>query len=236
MQIETSFISQFFVGNLTYVLLITSMIMTQMFWLRVFAIAAGLVGAIYAWFWLGDPISTTWELIFVGVNIVQIALASYRNAVMTFTPEERVFYSLVVPSLEPHQVRNLLRIGQWHRAEPGQPLLQQGLAASHLIFIKSGDVDILHDGKVVGKSGSGTLIGEISVATGEPATASAVVGEAAHYFAIEKESLRKLKKADPKIAHAIEACSRENLKNKLVQMNIAVAGDELTEIRGSQVS
>jgi CRP-like cAMP-binding protein len=228
MKIDASFVSQFIVGNLTYVLLIVSMLMTRMFWLRIFAIGAGAVGAIYTWFWLGDPISTTWELIFVAVNVVQIMLASYRNAVMTFNPDERVFYNLVVPSLEPHQVRNLLRIGEWRRAETGTRLLEQGAVASHLIFIRSGLVQIQHEGRMVGTCGSGSLVGEISVANDEPATATAVVSTDVQYFAIEKIALRRLKKSDPAIAQAIESCSRQNLRNKLVQMNVAAADEELT--------
>ena len=110
MRVDATFMSQFMVGNLTYVLLIISMLMTRMLWLRIFAIAAGVVGAVYTWFWLNDPISTTWEIIFVSVNIVQLAIAGYRNAVLTFSPDERAFYNLMVPSLEPHQVRRLLRI------------------------------------------------------------------------------------------------------------------------------
>src|SRR5262245_51584217 len=89
MRVDGNFAAQLVVGNLTYVLLIISMLMTRMFWLRVFAIAAGVVGAVYTWFWLNDLISTTWELIFVSVNVVQLAIVGYRNAVMTFSPEER---------------------------------------------------------------------------------------------------------------------------------------------------
>ena len=223
MSLEASFVSQLMVGNLTYVLLIISMLMTRMFWLRIFAIGAGLVGAIYTWFWLNDPISTTWELIFVAVNIVQISLASYRNAVMTFSPDERIFYRLMVPSLEPQQVRRLLRIAEWRRAEPGARLIEQGAVASHLIFIRSRHANILHDEVKVGSCGVGSLLAEISIANDEPATATAVATEPVQYLAIEKAALRKIRKSDPLIAQAIENCTRESLGNKLVQMNVAAA-------------
>ena len=152
MRVDATFMSQFMVGNLTYVLLIISMLMTRMLWLRIFAIAAGVVGAVYTWFWLNDPISTTWEIIFVSVNIVQLAIAGYRNAVLTFSPDERAFYNLMVPSLEPHQVRRLLRIAEWRRAESGDRLIEQGSVNPHLIFIRSGKVEILHEGKLVVES------------------------------------------------------------------------------------
>ena len=224
MKLDASFISQLVIGNLAYVLLIISMLMTRMFWLRIFAIGAGLVGAIYTWFWLNDPISTSWEFIFVTVNIVQIALASYRNAMLTFSPEDRIFHRLMVPTLEPHQVRSLLKIAEWRQAEPGTRLIEQGVIASHLVFLRSGEVSILHEGKFVGSCGGGTLVAEISIANEEPATATVIVTERAHYLAIEKRALQKLKKSDPEIREAIENCSRESLRNKLVQMNVAAAG------------
>lgn len=223
MRVDSSFISQFVVGNLTYVLLIISMMMTQMFWLRIFATAAGIVGAVYTWFWLNDPISTTWEVIFVSVNVVQLAIASYRNAVLTFSPEERAFYDLMVPSLEPHQVRRLLATAEWRRADAGDRLMEQGAMNPNLIFIRSGKVDVLHEGKQVGTCGGGSLVGEISAVTDEPATATVVVSEPVQYLAFEREALRKLKRSDPVIGQAIDNCSRESLRKKLVQMNVAAA-------------
>ena len=231
MRVDGTFLSQLVVGNLTYILLIISMLMTRMFWLRIFATAAGLVGAAYTWFWLNDPISTTWELIFVSVNVVQISIASYRNAKMTFTPEEREFYRLMVPSLEPHQVRRLLRIAEWRHTEPGARLIEQGKLATHLIFIRSGEVEILHEGVKVGSCGRGSLLGEISIANDDPATATAVAVEPVQYLAIEKHALRKLRRSDPAISLAMENCTRESLRTKLVQMNVAAA-QGVIEVRG----
>lgn len=229
MRVDGSFAAQLVVGNLTYILLIISMLMTRMFWLRVFAIAAGVVGAVYTWFWLNDPISTTWELIFVSVNVAQLTIAGYRNAMMTFSPDERAFYNLMVPSLEPHQVRRLLRIAEWRRAEPGDRLIEQGSMNPYLIFIRSGRVDILHERKLVGFCDGGSLVGEISAVSEEPATATVVVREPVQYLAFERNALRKLKRSDSAIGQAIENCSRESLKNKLVQMNVATATTDASD-------
>jgi hypothetical protein len=221
MNLESIFVSQLLVGNLTYVLLIVSMLMTRMFWLRVFAICAGTVGATYTWFWLHDPISTVWEVMFTIVNILQISLASYRNATSTFSKEEQGFYDFVVPSLEPYQVRRLLSIGEWHEAPPGTQLIEQSSNVSHLIFITSGRVDILYHGTVISSCGTGQLLGEISAVAEEvvPATASAVVSEPVRYLALERGLLQKVKNSDPSIARAIEICSRRSLRDKLVEMN-----------------
>src|SRR5262245_36059744 len=221
MNVESIFVSQLLVGNLTYVLLIVSMLMTRMFWLRIFAICAGTVGATYAWFRLHDPISTIWEVMFTIVNILQISLVSYRNATSKFNAEEQAFYDFVVPTLEPYQVRRLLSIGEWREAPSGTQLIEQGNIVSHLIFISSGHVDILYHGTVITHCGAGQLIGEISAVGMEmvPATASAIVSASVRYLALERSALQKIKASDPSIGRAIEICSRRSLRDKLVEMN-----------------
>ena len=105
--------TRYFVGNLEYVLLITSMLMTRMLLLRVFAISSGYVGASYSLIWLSDPVGTFWEIAFTSINIGQIGLITYRNRFSRFNNEEWTFYSQVVPTLEPFQARRLLQTGVW---------------------------------------------------------------------------------------------------------------------------
>src|SRR5262245_65878246 len=89
---ESELITRLFVGNLEYVLLIISMMMTRMLMLRVVAISSGVAGASYSWVWLSDPVGTFWEIVFTGVNIGQIALITFRNRSTRFNDEERAFY------------------------------------------------------------------------------------------------------------------------------------------------
>ena len=62
------------VGHLNYILVILSVSMSSMRWLRVFGIASGVVGVFYYGFLVSDNISATWECIFAAVNAVQLAL------------------------------------------------------------------------------------------------------------------------------------------------------------------
>jgi hypothetical protein len=58
MSYDPEFITRMLVGNLGYVLLVVSMMMTSMLLLRIFAIASGIVGGAYMGLWLGDPVGT----------------------------------------------------------------------------------------------------------------------------------------------------------------------------------
>ena len=214
-----AFLTRLFVGDLEYVLLIISMMMTRMVLLRAVAISSGVAGATYSFFWLSDPVGTFWEVVFTLVNIGQLALIFYRNISEKFTDDEAAFYEQVVPSLQRHEVRRVLRTGLWLNADPGTELIRQGELVSHLIFLKSGAADILIDGNPVGVSREGSLVGELGIRSGKPASATVVVREPTRYLALERKALCKLMNADSEIAHAIDTANRQNLEAKLLEMN-----------------
>jgi hypothetical protein len=209
------------VGNLEYLLLIISMMMTRMLMLRIFAISSGAVGGAYSFFWLLDPVGTFWEVTLTLVNVVQIALITYRNMSVRFNEDELAFYSQLVSELEPRQVRCLLRCGSWMDGEAGTRLTRQGERVSHLIFLKSGRADVLVDDTPVGVCNAGSLIGEISIRSGQPASATVVATELIRYLMLERKELYKTMKADPEIARAIDRVSQQSLEYKLVRMNKA---------------
>jgi hypothetical protein len=218
---NSALLTRYFVGNLEYVLLIASMLMTRMLLLRVLAISSGFVGACYSMFWLSDPVGTFWEMAFTLVNVAQIALITYRNGSSRFNDEERAFYTQVVPTLEPYQARRLMQTGIWRDARPGAELTRQGEPVSHLVFLRSGAASVFVDGRCVGNCSEGDLIGEISIRTGKVATATVVASASSRYLAIERDALHCLMKADPEIALAIDVTNRVDLESKLVRMNQA---------------
>jgi len=69
--LESAFSTGGMVGNASYILLIASMLMRDMFWLRLLAIFSGIVGVCHDAIWLTDPVSTFWESLFTLINLVQ---------------------------------------------------------------------------------------------------------------------------------------------------------------------
>jgi hypothetical protein len=227
MPFDVEFITKMLVGNLEYLLLIISMMMTRMLMLRILAISSGAVGGAYSFFWLLDPVGTFWEVTFTLVNVVQIALVTYRNRIARFTDDERAFYSQLVPELEPQQVRRLLRCGSWIDAEAGTRLTRQGELVSHLTFLKSGRAHALVDDTPIGVCNAGSLIGEISIRSGEPATATVVATESVRYLILGRKELHKIMQADSEIERAIDRVCQRSLEYKLVRMNKAALRDSL---------
>ena len=223
MTLDSAFSPGALVGHAGYLLLILSMLMTRMLWLRIIAIGAGTLQAIYYGVWLHDPVGTFWETIFVLTNIGQIAIMGWRNGKARFTADERAFYEIAVPELEPADARRLLRAGRWLDAPAATVLAEEGKPVPDLVFLVAGDVDITHGEQIVGQCGPGAFIGEISVSTGGPATATAVARTPVRYLAFDGVYLRKLLDKSDEIGRALELAFRHGLRDKLIRTNAAMA-------------
>jgi CRP-like cAMP-binding protein len=147
----------------------------------------------------------------------------YANSMARFTPDERAFYDMAVPGLDPADARRLIKSGRWATAEPGMALAKEGEVVPDLAFIASGEVAITVSGQTVGECGPGSFVGEISFTTGGPATATAVARSPVRYLAFRRDLLTKLVHGNSEIGRAMELAFRHGLREKLVRTNQAMA-------------
>ena len=216
------------VGHAGYLLLILSMIMTRMLWLRIIAIGAGILQAIYYGVFLHDPVGTFWETIFTLTNVAQLAIIAYRNRAAHFTADERAFYETAVPTLEAADARKLIAAGRWVTAEPGTVLTREGENAPVLAFVVSGDIDISVNGRKVGDCGAGSFVGEISVSSNIPASATATVRSATRYLGFDRDFVTHTLEKRGEIGVALELAFRHGLRDKLLRSNVTLAGTPVT--------
>jgi CRP-like cAMP-binding protein len=227
MSYDPEFIIRMLVGNLGYVLLVVSMMMTRMMLLRVFAAASGIVGGAYMWLWLGDPVGTVWECTFAMAAVFQIALGLYRNRPAVLSADEQALQAELMLDFEPRHVRAIRSVGSWHDGEQGCELIRQGEFAKSLIVLRSGSVSVLVDDQHVGSCGPGSLIGEIGFARETPATATVVASGPIRYLALDCDRLRHLMKADYEISDGVNGLCRSALEKRLILMNRARLRDRL---------
>ena len=227
MSYDLEFMTRMLVGNLGYVLLIVSMMMTRMLVLRVFAIASGIVGGAYMWLWLGDPVGTVWECTFAMAAVFQIALGLYRNRRAVLSADEQALQAELTLDFEPRHVRAIRSVGSWQESEPGTALMRQGELAKSLIVLRSGSVSVLVNGQHVGSCGPGSLIGEIGFARATPAIATVVANGPIRYLELDCDSLRRLMKSDSEISDGVNRLCRSALEKRLILMNQARLQDRL---------
>jgi len=230
MTLDSAFSPAAFVGHAGYILLVLSMLMTKMLWLRIIAIGAGILQAIYYGVILHDPVGTFWETIFTLVNVGQLAIIAYRNRTARFTADERAFYDTAVPTLEAADARKLIAAGRWETAEPGTVLTREGENAPVLAFIVSGDIDISINGKKVGDCGAGSFVGEISVSSNMPASATATIRTTARYLSFDRAFVVHTLEKHGEIGNALELAFRHGLRDKLLRTNVAMMATPATPV------
>jgi CRP-like cAMP-binding protein len=221
--IESAFSVGGLVGHLAYLLLVMSMCMRSMFWLRILVIASALVAISYAAIWLNDPVSTMWESLLVAVNVIQITREWMSERRAKFRPEEEAFVQRRLSGLSRAEARRLLDMGLWVDAETGTTLTTEGTPVQHVAYVTSGAVEVTLDGRCVGVCGPGNFVGEMSVLANTPASATAIVKEPTRYWLIPAAQLRALKEKEPALADAFQTGIARDLRNKIISGNTARA-------------
>jgi CRP-like cAMP-binding protein len=210
-------------ATLSYVLLIASMMMSRVSYLRLLAVASGACGVLYFWVFLGDRVASIWEMLFIAANLFQLAVTAYRDRMSRFDPDQMLFRTIAVPGLAPSEAHRLLRIARIDSIDEGTVLTREGEAASQLVFILDGEVAIRVADKEVARCRHADFIGEISVVNGSAATASAVAASPVRYIGFDATALRAFMEKHERIGHELQLAFRSGLREKLVRANQALA-------------
>ena len=206
------------VGHIAYVFLIISMMMRTMHWLRIFAVTAGSISAIY-YFTLADYVSMFWESLFSLVNIMQLALLTIENRRGKFSEDEQLFFESVLRNVERAHARKLIKAGKWFDAEIGEVLVAEATWPKRLKFIVSGHAQITLGDKQIGFVGPGDFLGEMSYLTGKAASATATAQTSMRYLSFERNKLEMQLDKYSDLRQSLEAGFNRNLVEKLVKAN-----------------
>lgn len=210
-------------GHFTYFLLIVSMLMRRMVWLRVLAVGSGLAKLVYRGFLLPDPVSVLWETIFVLVNLIQLLLIWYYEKYHRFDDDEKLFVESMPKDAERRALRRLLTIAMHRDVEEGVLLTEQGQPVQTLMFVTKGVVTIARDGAVFAACGPGDYVGEMSFLTGNMASATARTAKPVRLLTFDQARLRQAARTDAGIRRVLEGGLNSNLVDKLVRSHGPVA-------------
>jgi CRP-like cAMP-binding protein len=224
--LESAFSTGGLVGHASYLLLVVSMLMRTMFWLRIFVIASALVAITYDTVWLKDPIGVFWETTLLIVSLVQIALLWRENRVARFTAEERFFLDTRLRGIEVGEARRLMNSGAWADLPDGEVLTVEGQPPGHLVFIAAGRVGIHVGDRLVAECGPGAFVGEMSLIDDGTASATARVEGAARVWRIPMARLEALRQSRPEQTAALDASIARDIRTKLVALNRRAGASE----------
>lgn len=186
-------------------------------------LAAGVVGVVVSTSLAYDATAFFWWSLTIIVAVFRIVMASNWRFGGRLSAEERMFHERIVPTLGPGQVRKLLAAGQWREVVPGTLLTSIGERVAELCFVVRGQVDIVVDGKKVADCGPGSLVGEIGLSTGDPATATAVCATPVRYLGFDASRLYRLLDGHVELQDAVELAIERSLREKINRANLATA-------------
>ena len=180
-----------------------------------------LAGSGFAWiFWSG---------LFAAINGVHFMALAMRARTGKLLEEERELFDEVMKIGEPGQQRHLQDLIDWRDVAPGQALVTQGQPRPPLIYVARGRAEIAVDGKRVGECAPGDFLGEMSLISGQTATATVTASDQMRVARFDREALAQLARAAPEVGRALDSALNRSLAAKVMRMNeVAAARGETT--------
>jgi CRP-like cAMP-binding protein len=145
------------------------------------------------------------------------------DAMVQFSADEKTMLDTLFSDLPRSRARHLFDQGVWLTGKAGDTLTYEGELVSHLYYLAEGEARVLAMGQQVGLCHAGDLIGELTVLSGENATATVILNTPARFWCAPAEDLRPYVEAHEDVRRAIEHGFATVLKAKLRASNRAIA-------------
>ncbi len=207
------------VSNLSYVLLIASMAMRNIFWLRILAIFSGLTGIAFDVFWTGNISGIFWESCFTLVNLTQWIVLLVEKKRAYLSREQVALRDRVFPTLSNTQMLKLLGLAEPREYAVNHVLTENGRDVSTLYLVESGEASVVVDGTTVSRCQAGDFIGEIGFLTAVPACATVNADSELECLAFDCAALRQLMRTNPDLERGLNVALTANLATKLIRNN-----------------
>jgi len=181
-------------GNGSYLLIAASYMVTSMLWLRMLAILGLATEAVY-FYVVGSSslwVAIGWSMVFLAINAVQLTRLLRELQSLTLQGDERFLKSHTFAALSLLSFRRLMKAGRWQTLAPGAVLTVQHQPVTHLRVLVGGMASVVVDGMQVATIRAAGIVGEMSLLTGDTASATVTVTQPARVFEIASAELSRL--------------------------------------------
>src|SRR5688500_10817193 len=209
--------------QLGYALLVVAVLAPRMTSLRILVALSALVGLARALIWTGDLVTAIWMGVLLVACLGLIGRSLYERRKVAFTADENRMLGSLVAGLAQSRARHLIDQGMWLTGKAGDELTREGEPVRHLYFLADGEARVMSLDRQVGTCRAGDLIGELSVLSGEPASATVILSGPARFWCAPAEDLKPYVEAHDDIRRALEHAFATALKAKLRASNRAIA-------------
>ena len=206
-------------GLLAGLVLMASMIPHQVRHIRLISLVAGLLGVIYFALAEGLGAGLAFTAAYVLVNIGRLAELRRRARGGMMTSEERELFDHVMQIEEPAQQSRLRDLMIWEDVSVGFQLIKQGEIDPPLIYIASGRAEIERDLAIVSECGASEFLGEMSLVSGDRASATVTVTQDMRMARLDRDALGQLARSLPEVGKALDRAFNRSLAVKVLRMN-----------------
>ena len=208
--------------QLGFVLLIAAAVAPRLHLARLLVGAAAL-----AWLgralWIGDFVTAGWSGALAGLTLILAGRGLWEDGNVRFNPDELAMVRALFDELPTGRARHLIDQGVWLTGKEGDMLTREGEPVNHLYYLAEGEARVLSQSYEVGRCRPGDLIGELTVLSGERASATVILASAARFWCAPADDLRPYVEAHEDIRRAIEHGFATVLKAKLRASNRTIA-------------
>jgi hypothetical protein len=208
------------VAHFGSLLSLIALMFTDILWLRVFLICAGLCG-IYVNFFVIKPRfwpNLLWGAVFLLLNLIQIfRLINERRGEEVKGEEKEIYEDLFKKSFTPHEFRKLISRGSWRTFKQGEELVKENTEIDDVMVIVNGLCDVRSIGHHIAYLKKGQLLGDLEFFHESHSKASATVTaiEPTTVFMWKKSDLKKLFFAHPTLMLGWNSITSNDLLMKL---------------------
>lgn len=219
------FSTQSLVLQLSYLFLVLAVVMTRG-QPRLFIAASALVALVHALTFTRDPATMVWMALLLGCCLVVLGRDFLARRGARFSAEEEPMIAGFLAGVPRGAARHFIDGGVWLNGTVGDELTLEGEPVQRVVYLASGEALVMSDGRQVATCRAGDLIGEASILTGDPASATVILAGPARFWCMPAETLRAHMAADPELESLLERSFARAVRTKLHASNrtIAAAG------------
>lgn len=170
-----------------------------------------------------NPYSTSIEVTWCIISVIGIARVFYVQNFVRFSPAEARALAILAPSLTKSKARKLLKIATRTSVPEGTLLAVEGEKVGNLTLLLDGHCSVVKRNVEVATLRAGAIIGEMTYATGAPATATVIAMGVCDAYVLSAERLRALLAADAHIASELELTSAAVMRQRLRETTDQIA-------------
>jgi CRP-like cAMP-binding protein len=210
-------------GQLPFALLVAAILSTRAARMRPLIALASVIGLIHALAFAGDAVAALWWGLLLGAALLVIGRRAADDAKVRFSEEEEGMLRGVLSALPRARARHFLDQGFWLSGSDGDVLTREDEAITHLYYLAAGEARVVSHGHQVGTCRAGDLIGEITLMSGDTASATVVLAGPARFWCAPANVLRPYMQTHEEVRRALEQGFAKSLKDKLRKSNERIA-------------